>query len=92
MKFITALAVTLLFSVTGFSETNCRQSAESHLAFVANNRAFNISDYKMEVSTSSFASEETEVYSFLRSILDSWEIEMVSSDCFLIRIEFIGDL
>lgn len=45
-----------------------------------------------DIRQSSYASEATEVYNFENGITDSWEIELLRSNCRPISIKFTGDL
>ena len=73
---------------------NCQGEAEKHLAYIANAEEsdFDVSKYKTAVTMGEFPAEASLVYSFSRSIVDSWEIELTATGCFPLRIEFIGDL
>ena len=96
-------AVALLSSVFSLAQattnepdsTGCLNEAVNHLRHIANydlNAGFDVSNYMVEEAEGEYPVEPTTVYTFSRSILDAWEVELVTSDCFPIRIEFVGDL
>lgn len=97
MGIIKKILVTSLLSIACLSHasTGCLDDAESHLAYIANydlGEGFDVSSYDLTITPGDFVVEPSLVYSFSRSIMDSWEIELTSSDCFPVRIEFVGDL
>jgi len=90
----TLLIVLIIFFISHFSyaSSNCKSDAEKYLENVAYYPKFKVANYTVKKSTGNYAAESTEIYMFLRTINDTWKIELVSSDCFLIGINFEGDL
>ena len=93
MKYLALLMCFFITLQFNFSEASqCQEIAEKLLRVVANTQDFDISDYSLEKDSGSFASEDTEIFYFYNSILDSWKIELHKESCMPINIAFIGDL
>ena len=77
------------------SQLDCLKEAKKHLFHncdIATDSEFDMSSYKLTIAEGDFLPETSTLYTFSRSITDTWEIELLSFDCFPVRIEFIGDL
>ena len=83
----------ILSSMLHFAHAaDCLTEAKRHLVHISGSSESEISEYHATVTVGEFTIEPSSVYSFSRSIMDSWEIELADYDCFPIRIEFVGDL
>ena len=68
----------------------CLTQARNHLNQIADHDKE--SDYDLSIAKSEQFGEQSWIYFFHHSIINSWEIELMAFDCFPVRIEFVGDL
>ena len=95
-KTVQIILTIFLFSITGFSLCQCgllggRQ--KGYLAHVVDGEkgdGFDVSKYHLTILSGDFAAEPSTIYRFVRSIIDSWEVELTTLGCFPVRVEFCG--